>query len=120
MYGFIAYSLVRWTGTWRNRLNISFLAIVLIAAIGFSRLYLGVHFFSDVLGGYLLGSLWLIIGVCIAELSADREPGPFRPLLSPRMLRNVTVVILFLAAAFYVCTGVRYHPAGQASAREKP
>jgi undecaprenyl-diphosphatase len=34
-------------------------AIVLVAAIGFTRLALGVHFISDVLGGFVLGLAWL-------------------------------------------------------------
>jgi membrane-associated phospholipid phosphatase len=32
---------------------------VLVLAIGFSRLYLGVHFLSDVLAGYAVGIAWL-------------------------------------------------------------
>lgn len=34
-------------------------AVVLVLAIGFSRLALGVHYLSDVLGGYVLGLAWL-------------------------------------------------------------
>ena len=34
-------------------------AILLVAAIGFTRLALGVHFISDVLGGFVLGLAWL-------------------------------------------------------------
>ena len=33
--------------------------VVLVAAIGASRLALGVHYLSDVLGGFALGSAWL-------------------------------------------------------------
>ena len=34
-------------------------AMALIAIIGFSRIYLGVHYFSDVLGGYLAAGVWV-------------------------------------------------------------
>ena len=34
-------------------------AILLVLAIGFTRLALGVHFISDVLGGFVLGLAWL-------------------------------------------------------------
>ena len=48
-------------------------ATLLIIAIGFSRLYLGVHFPSDVLAGYLLGAVWLdrlrLTAVCKAQFS---------------------------------------------------
>ncbi|MBF9252239.1 phosphatase PAP2 family protein [Pontibacter sp. 172403-2] len=43
------------------------LDIAYIILMGFSRLYLGVHFVSDVAAGYLLGSLWLILAVCVLE-----------------------------------------------------
>lgn len=31
----------------------------MVLAIGFSRIALGVHYVSDVLGGYVLGSAWV-------------------------------------------------------------
>jgi undecaprenyl-diphosphatase len=39
--------------------NTFFVAIVIL--IGFDRIYLNVHWFSDVLGGYLLGAFWLTL-----------------------------------------------------------
>lgn len=61
LYGFIFYTI--WTHD-KHRLKnpfIVFLAI-LIVLIGLSRLYLGVHYFSDVLVGYIVGFLWLFLG----------------------------------------------------------
>ncbi len=37
------------------------LALFLILGIGFSRLYLGAHWLSDVIGGFSLGTAWLIL-----------------------------------------------------------
>ena len=43
----------------RYRLVVFGGTVLLVAAIGFSRLALGVHYISDVLGGYVLGLAWL-------------------------------------------------------------
>ncbi|HET6767686.1 MAG TPA: phosphatase PAP2 family protein [Chitinophagaceae bacterium] len=39
----------------------------LIILIGFSRIYLRVHYASDVLGGFIIGLLWLLISLAILK-----------------------------------------------------
>lgn len=47
---------------------------VLIAAIGFSRLILGVHWASDVTGGFLLGAAWIFLNPVLANPLKGRSP----------------------------------------------
>lgn len=68
-YGFIAYLLMRKIKQKKYRVFITLSGLTLIALIGFSRLYLGVHYMSDVLVGYLIGFLWLALGIRITRRS---------------------------------------------------
>ena len=42
-------------------------SVTIVFLIGFSRLYLDVHYLSDVLNGYLVGALWLLGGIWALE-----------------------------------------------------
>jgi len=46
-------------------------ALVTVGFTGFSRVYMGVHFPSDVLGGFLMGAVWLLVS-CFVLLPALR------------------------------------------------
>jgi undecaprenyl-diphosphatase len=41
--------------------------VLLIILIGFSRVYLRVHYASDVLAGFVIGLLWLLISLAILK-----------------------------------------------------
>jgi membrane-associated phospholipid phosphatase len=57
---FLAYTLLK--RSWIRTLLLILLAIP-IATVGMSRIYLGQHWASDVLGAYLLGSLCLVVTI---------------------------------------------------------
>jgi len=60
-FGFIAFlTFSLFKPSWQRSLLLVLLGI-LIALIGISRIYLGQHWASDVLGAYLLGSLALVV-----------------------------------------------------------
>ncbi|MBV9388248.1 MAG: phosphatase PAP2 family protein [Chroococcidiopsidaceae cyanobacterium CP_BM_ER_R8_30] len=69
VYGLSAYLLSNRFYRWR--VPIFSFSILLILAIGFSRLYLGVHWPSDVAAGYAAGIAWLM--ACILELEISRR-----------------------------------------------
>jgi undecaprenyl-diphosphatase len=48
------------------------LAAFWIVATGWSRLALGAHYLSDVLGGYLLGSIFFVLGAVVIDRLAAR------------------------------------------------
>ena len=49
------------------------IAALLVGAIGLSRIYLGVHYPSDVLAGYLTGTLWVSTMVALDRMRKRRR-----------------------------------------------
>jgi membrane-associated phospholipid phosphatase len=58
-------------------------ASIVVLLIGTSRLYLGAHWFTDVLGGYALGGLWLSVLVAAVLVTAGRRSGTREPTTPP-------------------------------------
>lgn len=72
-YGLLAYTL--WLSPiqrWQRWLAVTAF-VLLILLIGLSRLYLGVHYFSDVLGGFAAGGLWLSFCITGMRFLRDRQ-----------------------------------------------
>jgi len=65
---FCAWMLTRWLVTsWTLRVLVWTTAIGAAAVVGFSRVYLGVHYVSDVLAGWLLGTIWAAIVMLVGS-----------------------------------------------------
>lgn len=67
LYGFLLY--IAYTQLKNNIIRKLIIAICALAIIlmGFSRIYLGAHWFSDVLGAYLIGFVWLSFVVFVYQ-----------------------------------------------------
>ena len=72
-YGMLAFLAARETPFWTGRLLIIFTAALLIGAIGVSRIYLGVHYPSDVAAGYAAGATWLAFCISLFLFWEERN-----------------------------------------------
>jgi len=53
--------------------------VLLTSVVGFDRLYLNVHWFSDVLGGCLLGLFWLTFSILLFKLLINNKQNIKKP-----------------------------------------
>lgn len=69
MYGMIAWIVTRELENPAVKIAVWISTALLVFLIGTSRVYIGVHNPTDVVAGFLVGSIWLV-----AVMSADRKP----------------------------------------------
>jgi membrane-associated phospholipid phosphatase len=68
VYGTLGYIAARHLQSRRAQLLALVSAAVLVLLIGFSRLYLGVHYLSDVVAGYSIALAWVALCVVLLQL----------------------------------------------------
>jgi undecaprenyl-diphosphatase len=66
-YCVLFYSIIRSRKTNASKFKWLIAGILFIGLLGFSRLYLCVHYLSDVMAGYSLGLLWMLLAISIRE-----------------------------------------------------
>ncbi|MBT2663222.1 phosphatase PAP2 family protein [Bacillus sp. ISL-45] len=79
-YGFLSYLLFRSSLRKRIKGVALYICGVLIMFIGISRIYLGAHYPSDVIAGYLAGSIWLILCILALEYVKWRSTSQRKPM----------------------------------------
>jgi undecaprenyl-diphosphatase len=67
-YGLLIYLTTQFAIRKAWKFSLIFLLSVLILSIGISRIYLGVHYPSDIAGGYIAGFIWVVFCVMIFNL----------------------------------------------------
>jgi len=111
IYGFLAFLIARRQPP-LVRMFIAAVTVVGIALIGFSRLYLGAHWLSDVLAGWSLGLAWIVLMAIVYTNHQVKEE------LHPRILGALSMAALLAGAAWSMHTQfpadlARYTPAAQ-------
>jgi membrane-associated phospholipid phosphatase len=74
--GVAAYLLLRVVQSWMLRSVLVAAALAWSLAVGFSRLYLGVHYASDVAAGFVIGVAWVAVCVSGTEVALRRRGNP--------------------------------------------
>ncbi|MDN7246441.1 phosphatase PAP2 family protein [Planococcus shenhongbingii] len=90
-YGFIMYLVIRGNGNALFKWVSIFLMAILVTLIGMSRVYLGAHFPSDVLAGFIAGAIWLILCLIALEWIQWQSKSSVRPVYA---IRDMLVSIL--------------------------
>jgi|24BtaG_2_1085350.scaffolds.fasta_scaffold01658_1 undecaprenyl-diphosphatase len=67
LYGFLAYMAIRFSRNFAMQVRIAVITIFFSLLIGLSRILLNEHYLSDVLGGFLVGALWLTVAISVTE-----------------------------------------------------
>lgn len=66
-YGLLLYIFLHTSDTPWIRYMITSVLVLLILLIGYSRVYLRVHYASDVLAGFVIGLLWLLLSLFVLK-----------------------------------------------------
>ncbi|MBP0724438.1 phosphatase PAP2 family protein [Bacillus sp. RG28] len=73
LYGVLAYLLWRHTSSSLGKTLLIIFSVFMTLMIGISRIYLGVHYPSDVIGAYLVSGFWLAGSIGVYEQYLDRR-----------------------------------------------
>lgn len=82
VYGLLGYFALHLCTSFGAKLAVRILTVLVVVAIGVSRVYVGVYYPTDVLAGWIAGVPWLIACLGLHEVLARRWPSSGEPVLA--------------------------------------
>lgn len=73
VYVMISFLLWRHISSRAGRSILLFFSVIMILIIGISRIYLGVHYPSDIIGGYLASGVWVSIAIFFFQYYKEKR-----------------------------------------------
>jgi undecaprenyl-diphosphatase len=96
-YGLLTYFLVRFINKkWLKKLVI-FFGTLIVVLISLSRIYLGAHWFSDVVASLASGLAWLSILIMTTKI---KNPVPKTPYIQKKKIQSLGILFLLLWIGF--------------------
>lgn len=108
-YGFLTYLVFRAAGNKLLKAVPVLAGALIVLAIGFSRIYLGVHWPSDVLASYAAGAAWLTVLITALEIRRRFGRHDGAPYVDTRKVALVSLA-LFLLWTSYLWHHFQTHP----------
>ena len=103
VYVFLAHLITRELKSRHRRILILSTGVILALVLAWTRLYLGVHWMSDVLGGFALASFWLAILISLVNSYRGCRPLRASPLsLQQIVLQSVILMVLIILLFSFV------------------
>ena len=84
VYGLLGYFALHLVKNKAGRLAVRMVTVLVVFSIGLSRIYVQVHYPTDVLAGWTAGIPWLVTCLGLHEVLARRWPASGEPVLTPQ------------------------------------
>lgn len=110
LYGFLAYMAIRFSTHFVRQVRILSLTILLCLLIGLSRIVLNEHYLSDIMGGFLVGILWLTIAISIMEWLTARGKINWRIIWSAPQRYTVWFSFFAVLVATFIYANIYQFP----------